>query len=37
MNPGPRTKKKIDCQKQQLTVLMHGVSFEKAKTVKGIN
>ena len=23
----------IDCQKQQLTVLMHGVSFEEAKTV----
>jgi len=33
MNPGPRTKKMIDCQKQQLTVHKHGVSFEEAKTV----
>jgi hypothetical protein len=33
MNPGPRTKKMIDCQKQQLTLHKHGVSFEEAKTV----
>jgi uncharacterized protein len=33
MNPGPRTKKMIDCQKQQLTVHKHGVCFEEAKTV----
>jgi uncharacterized DUF497 family protein len=33
MNPGPRIKKMIDCQKQQLTVHKHGVSFEEAKTV----
>ena len=32
MNPGPRIKKMIDCQKQ-LTVHKHGVSFEEAKTV----
>jgi hypothetical protein len=33
MNPGPRTKKMIDCQKHQLTVHKHGVSFEEANTV----
>jgi hypothetical protein len=32
MNPGPRIKKMIDCQKQQLTVHKQGVSFEEAKT-----